>query len=54
MFSLPAIFDCPNIKSSLITNKCNFITSTVVSDLTAPIHFNEFNFNNFVSALYAD
>lgn len=46
MINLPAMF---YNKSILVTNKCNFITPTVVYDLTALIHSELFNFDNFVS-----
>ena len=49
MINLPTIFSSINVKSNLLTNKCNFITHTVVYDLTAPICSKIFNFNKFVA-----
>ena len=54
MINLPFTFNSTNFNSSLLTNKCNFATTTAVYDLTAPIRFKTFNFNNFVSELEVD
>ena len=38
MINLPAIFNSTNVQPGLVTNKCNFITPSVVNDLNvAPI-----------------
>lgn len=51
MINPSAIFSSTNVKSSLVTNKCNFTTTTSAYDLTAAIYSKIFNFNNFVSEL---
>ena len=51
MINPSAIFNSINVKSSLVTNKCNFTTTTFAYDLTAAIYSKIFNFNNFVSEL---
>ena len=40
-------FDSTIVKSSLVTNEGNFVTPTVVFDLTDPIYSKVFNFKNF-------
>ena len=54
MINLPARFNSTNVKSSLVSNKWNFITPTLVYDLTASIRAKIFNFNNFVLELDVD
>ena len=51
MINPSAIFNSTNVKSSLVTNKCNFTTPAFAYDLTATISSKIFNFNNFVSEL---
>lgn len=54
MINLPARFNSTNVKSSLVMNKCNLITPTVVYDVTAPIRSKIFNFINFALELDVD
>ena len=42
-------FNSTNVKSNLVTNKCNFTTLTFVYDLAAPICSKIFIFNKFVA-----
>ena len=51
MIQLPAMFNSTKVKPSLLINKCNFTTSTIAYDLTAPICSKIFKFNHFESEL---
>lgn len=42
IINLPANFNSTNVSFSLVTNKRNFITPTIVYDLTAPIRSKTF------------
>ena len=55
MINLPAIFNNTNIKSSLVTNKFNFLKSIVAYDLTVPICYKIFiNLIDFTLKLHID
>lgn len=51
MINLPAMFNSTNVKSSLVTKKCNFTTPTVFYDLSAPIHSERFKINSLCRTL---
>ena len=54
MTKLPSVFDSTNVQSSLVTNESNFVTPSVIYDLTVPIRSKIFNFDNLVSDLNVD